>query len=43
MNIELDEVLVEDVSDDALEQAVGVAYMAVPTDGPCYTGPRMRC
>ena len=43
MNIELDEVLVEDFSDDALEQVAGGANVAIPTDGPCYTGPRMSC
>ena len=43
MNIELDEIVVQDISDDALEQAAGGAYVAVPTDGPCYTGPRMSC
>ena len=40
MNIELDEVVVMDVSDDALEQAAGGAQggvKALLTDFPCFS------
>ena len=39
MNIELDEVVVQDVSDDALEQAAGGAQggpLLAPTGNPAY-------
>ena len=36
MNIELDEVVVQDVSDDALELAAGGAQEGRLFSGPCY-------
>ena len=41
MNIELDEVVVQDVSDEALELAAGGAQGG-PTAGPAYGCPPIR-
>jgi len=40
MNIELEEVVVLDVSDDALEMAAGGAQGG---NGTCYNGPTWSC
>ena len=38
MNVELEEVVVQDVSDDALELAAGGAQGGQWTDSYCWTG-----